>query len=72
MDDEDTNRKAYADVIILVERNENGPKFERSEYRQSVSDKQLLGEPLGEPVKAEDEDGVSLNEMEYLILLILH
>ncbi len=58
VDDAEPGRMATADVTILVQRNANAPRFERENYRVTVSDRATLGEPIAN-ITATDEDGVS-------------
>lgn len=56
-DDADPNRVATADVTIVVQRNANAPRFSSGEYRVTVEETAILGEPV-ETVTATDDDGV--------------
>ena len=59
-DSSNPDQKIYADLIITVTRNENGPTFRESRYEEQILENAQLGSSIVK-VEATDEDEVSLS-----------
>jgi hypothetical protein len=63
-DTDNPENRAYANVTIAMKRNENKPRFEKSDYLETILEIEAIGSSITQ-VKANDRDG---DDVEYIMV----
>ena len=58
-DEQRPQKTATSTFTALITRNENGPRWNQSEWRETINDRYKLGQKIVQ-VGATDQDGVSV------------